>query len=64
MGIATVVFTVYLGRVQITTEYYPVLVRSVNVAFAVFAILCFGGIFSSMARGKLRSDSQESKSSS
>jgi EmrB/QacA subfamily drug resistance transporter len=56
MGIATVVFTVYLGRVQITTEYYPVLVRSVNVAFAVFAILCFGGIFSSMARGKLRGD--------
>jgi EmrB/QacA subfamily drug resistance transporter len=56
MGIATVVFAVYLGRVQITTEYYPLLVRSVNVAFAVFAILCFGGIFLSMARGKLRGD--------
>jgi EmrB/QacA subfamily drug resistance transporter len=59
MGIATVIFTLYLGRVQITTELYPVLVRSVNVAFAVFAILCFGGIFSSMARGKLRPDFQK-----
>jgi len=56
MGIATVVFTLYLGRVQITVEYYPIFIKSVNVAFAVFAILCFGGIFSSMVRGKLRPD--------
>ena len=56
MGIATVIFTVYLGRVQITVAYYPVFIKSVNVAFAVFAILCFGGIFSSMVRGKLRGE--------
>jgi EmrB/QacA subfamily drug resistance transporter len=56
MGIATLVFALYLGRVQITVEYYPIFIKSVNVAFAVFAILCFGGIFSSMVRGKLRPD--------
>ena len=59
MGIATVVFSVYLGRVQITVEYYPVFIKSVKVAFAVFAILCFGGIFSSMVRGKLRPNFQK-----
>ncbi len=59
MGIATVIFTLYLGRVQITVEYFPVFIKSVKVAFAVFAILCFGGIFSSMVRGKLRGDVSE-----
>jgi EmrB/QacA subfamily drug resistance transporter len=54
MGIATVIFSVYLGRVQITVSYYPVFIKSVNLAFIVFAILCFGGIFSSLVRGKLR----------
>jgi MFS family permease len=54
MGVATLIFTVYLGRVQITVEYYPVFMKCVKVAFIIFAILCFGGIFSSMVRGKLR----------
>lgn len=64
MGIATVIFTVYLGRVQITVAYYPVFIKGVNVAFVVFAILCFGGIFSSMVRGKLRPDLRKPTSSS
>ena len=59
MGIATVIFTLYLGRVQITVANYPLFIKSVKVAFAVFAILCFGGIFSSMVRGKLRRDVSE-----
>lgn len=59
MGIATVVFALYLGRVQITVAYYPLFIKGVRVAFAIFAILCFGGIFSSMVRGKLRGDVSE-----
>lgn len=59
MGIATLVFTMYLGRVQITVEYYPIFVKAVKVAFMIFAILCFGGIFSSMVRGKLRGQFSE-----
>ena len=54
MGIATLIFELLIGRVQITPEYYPVFIRSVNSAFIVFAILCSGGIFLSLARGKLR----------
>ncbi len=54
MGIATVIFRIYIGRVQITEEQYPFLMKSIQVAFVVFTILCFAGIFASMVRGKLR----------
>lgn len=54
MGIAMLLFAVYIGRVQITPELYELFLRSVNTAFVIFAALCFGGIFASLARGKLR----------
>lgn len=55
MGIATLIVAVYLGNVQITPEYYPVFLRSVQAAFMVFAGFCFIGIFASLARGKVHS---------
>lgn len=54
MGMVMLIFTVYIGRVQITPEYYPFFLRGVNTAFIIFAVLCFGGIFASLARGKIR----------
>jgi len=54
MGIATMIFTLYMGRVQITPEYYRLFVESVRAAFMVFSVLCFIGIFASLARGKMR----------
>ena len=54
MGIATLIFRIYIGRVQITEEQYPFLMKSIQVAFVVFTICCFMGIFASMVRGKLR----------
>jgi hypothetical protein len=54
LGIATLLFALYIGRVQITPEYYPLFLKSARVAFAIFACLCFGGIFASLARGRLR----------
>jgi len=54
LGIAMLIFAVYIGRVQITPEHYPLFLKSTKVAFAVFAALCFGGIFASLARGKVR----------
>lgn len=55
MGIAMLLFVLYIGRVQITPEYYTLFLKSAKVAFAIFACLCFGGIFASLARGRLRS---------
>jgi len=52
MGIAMLIFAVYIGRVEITPEYYSLFIDSTKVAFIIFTVLCFGGIFASLARGK------------
>jgi EmrB/QacA subfamily drug resistance transporter len=54
MGMVMLIFAIYIGRVQITPEYYLPFLQSVNMTFIIFAILCFGGIFASLASGKLR----------
>ena len=54
MGLAMLMFALYMGRVQITPEYYPLFQESMKTSFIIFAVLCFGGIFASLARGKVR----------
>jgi EmrB/QacA subfamily drug resistance transporter len=54
MGITVMIFALYLGRVQITPQYYPLFLKSAKVLFVIFAVLCCGGIAASLARGKLR----------
>ncbi|MGP3667761.1 MAG: MFS transporter [Candidatus Bathyarchaeota archaeon] len=56
MGIVTVILALYTGRVQITPEYYANFMVSVKTSFIVFAVLCFIGIFASLARGSIRKD--------
>ena len=53
MGMVMLIFAIYIGRVQITPEYYAVFIKSMNSAFIICAVLCFGGIFASLARGKI-----------
>jgi len=54
MGIAMLIVGMYMGRVQITPECYPLFLRSEQISFLIFAILCFAGIFASLVRGKIR----------
>ena len=54
MGIATLLFALFLGRVEITPELYPLFSTSARTAFAVFAALCVIGVFASLARGDIR----------
>jgi EmrB/QacA subfamily drug resistance transporter len=54
MGIAMLMFALYIGRVQITPEYYSLFQQSMKTSFIIFAVLCFAGIFASLARGKVR----------
>jgi MFS family permease len=54
MGIATLLFAVYIGREQITQQNHATFLQSLHTAFVIFAVLCFIGIFASLARGKLR----------
>ncbi len=54
LGIAMTIFSVIIGRVQISPENHVQLMASVQVAFGIFAVLCVAGIYFSMARGKVR----------
>ena len=54
MGITMVVIALHMGRVEITPEYYPLFLTSVRTAFVIFAILCFGGTFASLAPNKVK----------
>jgi MFS family permease len=56
MGIAMLIFAVHIGHVQITPDYFPLLLKSTRAAFILFGIFCTGGIFASLARGKVRPD--------
>ncbi len=54
MGITMVIFALSIGSARITPEYYPQFLTSMRMAFMIFTALCFGGIFASLARGKVR----------
>jgi MFS family permease len=54
MGIATLLFALFLGRAEITPELYPQFLTSAKAAFAVFTVLCVLGVFASLARGDIR----------
>jgi EmrB/QacA subfamily drug resistance transporter len=55
MGLVMVVFSIIIGRVQITPEHYPLFLRSVRILFLLSAILCAAGIFASLTRGTVHS---------
>jgi EmrB/QacA subfamily drug resistance transporter len=54
MGIVTLIFALHLGRVEITPATLDQFQTSMHIAFAIFTILCFVGIFFSLARGQIR----------
>ena len=58
MGIATLIFALVIGRVQITPEYYPRFLLSVRAAFVVFSLLCLAGVFASLTRGRMPADTR------
>jgi EmrB/QacA subfamily drug resistance transporter len=60
MGIVMMVFSIILGKLEIIPEYYSLFLQSTKVAFAIFSVLCFIGIFASLARGALRKADQPS----
>ncbi len=51
MAIATMVFNIYLGKAAISNTNVGLFVKSSHVLFVIFAILCFIGVFASLARG-------------
>jgi EmrB/QacA subfamily drug resistance transporter len=52
MGIAMLIFTILIGRVEITPAYYPQLAKAIRVAFTASGLLCVGGVYASLASSK------------
>ena len=54
MGIVMMVLALFIGKAGIAPGNYEQFVQGLRIAFAVFAIACFGGVFASLARGKMK----------
>lgn len=54
MGVAMAILGASMGRVQIAPEHQERFLDSLHLICTLFALLCLGGIFASLARGKIR----------
>lgn len=52
MGIVMILFSVIIGKAGITPETYPEFLTSMRLAFIIFAVLCFAGIFIQLGGGR------------
>jgi hypothetical protein len=53
MGIVMMILALHLGQAEIGPENAEDFVGSMRTTFTVFAVLCLGGIFASLARGRV-----------
>ena len=56
MGVVTLIFTLYLGGMQVTPSMFPSFLKSMYLSFIVFSVLCAFGIAASLARGSIRAE--------
>ncbi len=59
MGIVMMILALQLGQAEIGLDNINDFVSSMRTAFTVFAVMCFGGIFASLARGKMNREDRE-----
>jgi hypothetical protein len=52
MGIAMMLFALYIGEQKINSTTYHGLLHSMKTGFMIFSMLCILGIFASLARNK------------
>ncbi|MGA9111061.1 MAG: MFS transporter [Smithella sp.] len=57
MGITMLIFAVFLGDHPISEANSFLLLKSTKFIFAILAVVCCGGIFASLARGKMHNGS-------
>ncbi len=54
MGIVAMILALHVGQAAITPAVHPQFLRSTQAAFLLFGILGIGGVFASLARGRVR----------
>jgi MFS family permease len=52
MGIVMMLFSLFIGPVVITPEYFPQFMKSLQYAFLIFTVLSVFGVVASLMRGK------------
>jgi EmrB/QacA subfamily drug resistance transporter len=56
LGVATLFIALYVGNADLSHQLSSEFLKSYQLAFSTFAVMCFVGIFASLARGKVRGD--------
>lgn len=56
MGVAMMLFSLFIGKTEINSSNLLQLMKAIKTAFIINSILCFSGIFASLARGKIRNN--------
>ncbi|AEG61590.1 MFS transporter [Desulforamulus ruminis] len=54
MAIVTLIINLFVGNVELNTADAALLLKGTRTAFMVFAIVCLGGVFASLARGNVK----------
>jgi MFS family permease len=52
MGVAMIVIALVVGRQEIAPQNYAAFVSAARICFVIFAVICLGGVFASLARSK------------
>lgn len=58
MAIVTLLLALYIGNVELSQASPELLTQGAKIAFMVFTVLCFAGIFASLARGDVNTGAQ------
>jgi len=59
MGLATLIFALRIGRVQISPAVHPGFLAASRIIFILCAALCLGGVFASLARGAIHGSKED-----
>jgi len=54
LGIATLIIHVFIGETKVSAANLSEFIESVRMGFIVFTVLCAGGVFASLAGGKIK----------
>lgn len=53
MGLAQLIFAVFIGPVHLNEDMFPVFIESLKIAFLMYGLICVAGIYPSVARGNI-----------
>ena len=56
MGIVMMIMALLLGGAEIEPSNHGQFIKSTRIAFTVFGVMCLGGIFASLARGRVHNN--------